>query len=552
MRKDPEMDMNMIMENKLKNQLLNYQKVMTFFYFIMIIFSYLASFMLNNFLHNDISTTSTLVNEWVDEGEVFREERNKEEVWNNGSKLYESLVVVPLSIILIYYTSMNIDISLLKGDVSQVSSEFILITRSWGILLFIMFGLIITYAEEPLISVPIFILTILTSFCGYFILEPYMISCFHVLSTLGWVGLFDLSLRTNTSIALYQFPYQSVLALMLVSSYYLRTLLGNEKQYHNISFQLIGVPILLLIYWSFEIPGCELLRFYFHKDVEACQYSHNFRLSNEASTYTMFAVIFVLQLCHLFFGKLWAFSLLGASGEVMDLIPSTPVAEKQQKRASRNANRLEGGRAASIEIEKSDHGRVTSGSVSSTDSDSNLSSSASYVVSPIGGSITTKRKKSHKHKGETYKYDCNVPSSMDNQSDFLPTLSLLSSIQKLSFEKFSLPFSNLSHDFTSQEGKSSQEACSHSSNTLPSASHLLNKVPSLSPIPVVTPWGIAVKKNDTAIDKSIAVVGVNSTTTAFSDAVIDASPHDLGQITEAEAVDIVQKGLLHMKNLRAN
>lgn len=530
------------------------------YFFTTILASYGASRFLQSFLSDTVQ---------------FMEVEGGSEGVGNEGKLFESLYIVPASLFTVFYTMKGVDIDMMKGDLTRVRNGTILIIRSWSIFLFSVFGLVISYAEESLVSTPIIIFTLLTSFCGYFILEPYMVSCYHVLSTLAWTGVFDLCIRTSSWSDLTQYPLQLLLASMLVGTSNFRARLDNKKQYNNISYQYIGIPIMLLMYWCFEIPGCEVLTHFFNKEVALCAYSNNLHMSSDGNNFQLFLVILLFQALHLCFGRFACFVFAsqacdeaptsdsgGIGGEMESNVATAKAQQQQQKRASRSASRLEGGRATSrdrdsgrdkekdrscTESKTSYGGRFASDSISSTDSESSLTTMSSSVDRGGGGKRRTALGASDTTTATTTTTTSSSSlSSNPSSTDFLPTLSLLTSLPLLS--SLSMPFTSPTKDADNNESSTSEPMVSGSS--LPSSSHLLNSLPIMAPIPAFNPWGFS-------MSDSLAPSGpppptripvptsVNINTTAAT-----LSPMD--EITEAEAFDIVQKGLLHVKSLRAN
>lgn len=521
----------------------------------------------------------------------------------NESKIFESLFVVPTALFSTYSAVADIDVHTLKGDMSQVSSGVILLTRSWSIFLFLVFGLVITYAEESLISTPIFVFCLLTSFCGYFILEPYMISCFHVLSTLGWSGLIDLSLRTHSLYELTAYPYQCLLACLLVVTTYLRGLLFNQDHLSKSSYQYIGIPIMMLMYWCLEIPSCEVLSV-FYKEAALCGSARSFQRVADTGYDNIFFLILVILCIHIAFGKVTSFVCTGCmfsidpSDHSSCVTTTSSAADRKQKRANHSANRLERGRADSREKERR-RGSKGSGrektdsisSVSSTDSQSSTSSLLSVSLQAASWESGTKtvggsQRKKIPRKQKTLPRDKHSPSpflaaatvvastasstSSACPSDVLPTLSLLSSLPRLA--SFALPFhSQLDLGKSSDSDRTiaqTHQSKSTTASTLPSSSHLLSMLPSLSPMPAGSPWGFTmtgkqesghVAECDLPLTPPLSTKTLAppfSTQSSLSSRSPSLSPlassvPDLGSITEDEALAIVQEGLLHAKSLRA-
>lgn len=500
------------------------------------------------------------------------------ENWSVGErKLLECLYIVPASIFTIWYAVKGADKTIMKGRMDNVSTRSVLIVQSWSILLFSMFGLVITYANEPIISSPIIIFTLTTCFCGYFILEPYMVTCFHILSTLAWSGMFDLCFRTNSWSELRQYPFQCLLACMLIFTNHLRAMLQNNELFNNNLYQYVGIPIMLLLYWCFEIPGCELLSTYFEKQVTICEFSQNLQISGAESNFELFLIILVFQVFHLCLGRLsWLLlvaecseenEILSTSDNTRDegaLLNHDTVAatklQRQQKRASRSAHRLEGGRVNSrdraFDREKTradGHScRAASDSISSSDSDDSCSTTSYSTLSTIattnGPLGESKVINDAQRRGGVASAHA-VMSAKQSTSDFLPTLSLLSTLPLLS--SFSIPFTSAATNDDSKHPSSEQPLTP--SSALPSTTHLLNSLPVLSPTPAFNFWGFSM--NDSVADSAPStptrpVMTSTSLSTVSCDVNGDIMVEE--EITEEEAYDIVQKGLLHVKSLRAN
>lgn len=473
----------------------------------------------------------------------------------------------------------------------------IMLVRLWSTVMFMLLAYT-PYAPESVISPPIFILSLLTSISGFFIQRSsVLVSSFHIFSTLSWLGLFDLSIRSQSWFGWASYPHQCMLASMFLTACVLRAkLLSNNRihlsHYSSATYQYVGIPILLLIYWSLEIPFCEVVHKHFQLQLAVCEFSQNSFFNNglsssENNNFRVFAA-FVLQFCHVFFGFLC--SIVTASplsplvGEIIteDVSAKTtnqadalPVADtslgrdaptavcvteeaRQQKTASRSANRLERGRAGRVPGSQS---RTSSDSVSSTDTDSSDCSSASSLSS---SSLLLHAKKSgHVRVGGSHlkkqsptavkvSSPLSIYSEFDDEStsnedavpsggDFLPTLSLLTSSP--------FWFSSAPPSVTSSTVKDESEA---SASVLPSTSHLLQSLPSLSPVSFIGLWTACTTENKALINnvQQPLRLPVEQKPVICSD--INLSDSTLQEISEEEACDIVQRGLLHVKSLRAN
>ena len=570
------------------------------------------------------------------------------EGWTPNSKVFECICIVPSLIFAIYFMSLGTDLRMARGNMSHVNYKMVFVIRSWSILLLLMFAFIFTCVDEPLISTPIIVLTILSSFSGYFILEPYMVSFFHVFSTVGWVGLFDLSQRSHSIFGLPEYPFQFCLAIMLLSSCFLRSKLENKGHYNSVTHQYVGIPLLLMIYWSFEIPVCEIVNTYMNKDIPMCEF-HNFQQqqlwTNENEYSVLVAFLIVHVVCHVMYSKLFSTLFnekLGIhtsptpviTGDNVgdhvgdDLVNPQDTAAVSTSRGSHTASRLEGGRVTKRDRDRNrarqkDCGRAASDSISSTDSLDSVGSMTASSSSPCRMSpITSSATSTHPHCGAD-PLSLSTDQADNTGGEFLPTLSLLSSLPLLS--SFSLPFASQSTGqapatvattsvtttTTTTTTTTPTAAPGHVESTgssLPSSFHLLDMLPSLSPMPVNTPWNFFMQENNCQIEavtdtntptkpafplmtstneNALGTVSVTTSMYALQQTHTNhlssddtpgtmerisatctqtvtrlktdcgggtsaPSPLPLDNITEAEAVEIVQKGLLHVKTLRAN
>lgn len=473
-----------------------------------------------------------------------------ERVIGIDSPLFESVFVLPASMFALYWAGEWADLSTLRGDMSSVPKEATLALQFWSTVVFFTLGYIV-FATEHIVSPMVILLAFLTSLCGLFIVTPYAISCFHVFTTLTWAGIFDLVIRTDSIL---DFPGQLFLACLLLVSTLIRSYLGNHVHYSSMSYRFGGIPVLLVMYWGVEIPFCELFQHMFSVELSVCQYSSQGKNSG------VLAVLF-LQWCHIIFSFVMSYMFsyyLNASNSLEGCAEDSECENvsrhvlnvtKQQKRASRSAHRVERGRC------RMEQGRCTSNSVSSTDSES----SSSSISSPIGSDFTSRGQVEERKRKRS-------ESSTSSSGEFLPTLSLLSTLSTLT--SLMSPFGSDSKDLSkaqieaSSSADSSDEKPKSSSAHLPSSAELIHSLPSFSHLPNGRVWELL------SYDSSRSDCAGQSLP-HFSPSLLPSQRHvtncrnqvpvqtfqqrdeKLEKISEEEALDIVQKGLMHVKSLRA-
>lgn len=140
----------------------------------------------------------------------------------------------------------------------KISFELISATKIWSTILFSLFLLLLCFESHitPLISIIIILLIL----CGYFIQYQLTQVVYHVVSTCSWIGCFDLYLRSSNDSHFYTFfDMKWLIAVFLTTSIVMRAHMGQIWQLTSFPHMFIGVPILCLYYWGLEMPVCSLM-----------------------------------------------------------------------------------------------------------------------------------------------------------------------------------------------------------------------------------------------------------------------------------------------------
>lgn len=185
---------------------------------------------------------------------------------NSGSlddalKLKHLLYFGPVVFVALFFTLLGASVSYFKRQSTQlISYPMLIIIRIWSLLLLCLCILCEFFGDR--VSLPHSTLTIALGVSGLILADSNIAQViFHVSTTCSWFGIFDMYVRDNptgleTKVA---FRPAWALAFLIGISPVLRVHMGNYWQIKDPAYMSVGLILLLSYFWGVEFPSCALL-----------------------------------------------------------------------------------------------------------------------------------------------------------------------------------------------------------------------------------------------------------------------------------------------------
>ena len=168
-------------------------------------------------------------------------------------------LVGPIVLIFLMATVFATRFSYQKQGVDQnISSYMLIVVRVWSCLLMLMCFVAEVFGDR--ISLPHMALTIIIAGSGLLINNEHAQLIFHICTTCSWFGIFDMFVRSNPgfSVSFFLKPGWTI-AFFIATAPILRVHLGFKWQIQNVALMSIGLVILLAYFWIVELPSCAYL-----------------------------------------------------------------------------------------------------------------------------------------------------------------------------------------------------------------------------------------------------------------------------------------------------
>jgi hypothetical protein len=185
----------------------------------------------------------------------------------NLPHFYEFVTIVPISLLFLanLWTLSN---SSNKTNVA-VSEEPSFVMKIWSVILFL--PLVMSFIRGETISPVVFLTSLMLMLSALVVSHPMGQKMYHIGSSCSWIGCFDLYVRTVPQENFGHFLYWKwVVAFVMATSVVMRGHLSNRWQYCSLPFMAVGIPMISLYYWGFEMPMCDMMG----DSMLSCDFSH--------------------------------------------------------------------------------------------------------------------------------------------------------------------------------------------------------------------------------------------------------------------------------------
>lgn len=186
----------------------------------------------------------------------------------NLSHMYEFVTIVPVSL---YFLShlWTLSNSSSKSNV-DVSEETSFTMKIWSIFLFL--SLVLSLIHGETISPIVFLTSFTLMLSGLVVSYTQGQKIFHVAASCSWIGCFDMYIRTIPQTNFGHFLcWKWLVVFVMATSAVMRGHLSNKWQFASLPHTSVGVPLILLYYWGFEMPVCDMLG---DTALLSCDFSH--------------------------------------------------------------------------------------------------------------------------------------------------------------------------------------------------------------------------------------------------------------------------------------
>ena len=182
----------------------------------------------------------------------------------------ELLWITSILILLALYTCSNLHYPKMNAawsvdyegstHLTPIPGDIVMITRSWcAVLLLGGFGLLLCGYK---MSIPLIVISLCIVVSGLYITKPFFQTTFHIFTSLSWFAVFDLIIYAQPDERFLQvlMSPKGLYGGYLASIAVIRFQLGNKWQYKDLSHVTLGFILLLLYFWSLEVPACSVYR----------------------------------------------------------------------------------------------------------------------------------------------------------------------------------------------------------------------------------------------------------------------------------------------------